>query len=99
PLPSLPYAVRGITAAALDENHLFLAGGYKNASEGFTAEAFVFDVRTRTYRPAPPLPYSAGVGLVRAGEWLYCIGGEDQMRHRTAAFYRLRWRDLLPPTR
>ena len=36
--------VRGITAVTLDDNHVYLAGGYTSDADGFTADAFVFDV-------------------------------------------------------
>ncbi len=94
-LAPVPFAVRGLTAVALDDRHLYLAGGYKNEAEAFTAEAFIFDTQTGTYRPTAPLPYRAMVGLVVAGDWLYCLGGEDRMKHRSDAAYRLRWKSLL----
>lgn len=99
PLPPLPFAVRGLTAAALDSNHILIAGGYRNAELGFVADAFIFNVTTQTYAPTLPLPYAAMVSLVRNGEWLYCIGGEDRMRHRSDAVFRIRWQDLLTEAR
>jgi hypothetical protein len=39
------------------------------------------------------------VSLVKSGDWLYCIGGEDRKRHRTDAIYRIRWRELLRGSR
>jgi hypothetical protein len=38
------------------------------------------------------------VTLVKDGEWLYCLGGEDRKRHRTAAAFRIRWASLLSKT-
>jgi hypothetical protein len=35
------------------------------------------------------------VTLIRNGEWLYCLGGEDRKRHRTDAVFRIRWQELL----
>ncbi|PAW89709.1 MAG: hypothetical protein B9S33_02580 [Pedosphaera sp. Tous-C6FEB] len=94
-LAPVPFPVRGLTAVALDERHLYLAGGYKNEAEAFTAEAFIFDTQTGKYQPSTALPYRAMVGLVVAGEWLYCLGGEDRMKHRSDAVFRLRWKSLL----
>ena len=94
-LAPVPFPVRGLTAVALDERHLYLAGGYKNEAEAFTAEAFIYDTQTDKYHPSTALPYRAMVGLVVAGEWLYCLGGEDRMKHRSDAAFRLRWKSLL----
>ena len=98
-LPPLPYAIRGITAVALDPRHVLVAGGYRNDEIEFVANAFVFNVETGTYSPTIPLPYAAMVGLVKSGDWLFCLGGEDRKKHRTDAVYRLRWADLLKNAR
>ena len=95
-LPPLPCVNRGITAVALDERHILLAGGYKNDEEEFTADTFIFDVKTSSYSATKPLPYKAMVGLVKSGEWLYCLGGENRKKQRTDAAFRIRWKDLLP---
>jgi N-acetylneuraminic acid mutarotase len=95
-LPPLPHVIRGITATALDDQHLLLAGGYKNDEEEFTDAAFIFDVKTLRYIPTKPLPYKAMVSLVKSGEWLYCLGGEDRKKQRTDAAFRIRWKELLP---
>jgi N-acetylneuraminic acid mutarotase len=94
-LPPLPHPGRGLAAVALDERRILLAGGYRDDAVEFVADAFVFDVATATYVPAPPLPYAAMVTLVRDGEWLYCLGGEDRKRHRTDAVHRVVWRSWL----
>jgi len=99
PLPPLPFAVRGLTAVALDANHILIAGGYRSAEVGFVADALIFNVKTQTYSRTLPLPYAAMVSLVQNGEWLYCIGGEDRMRHRSDAVFRIRWQDLLTAVR
>lgn len=95
-LPPLPHAIRGITAVTLDDRRIFLAGGYTTDAEGFTDEALIFDVKALRYLPTKPLPIKAMVGLVRNGEWLYCLGGEDRKQHRTDAAFRIRWKELLP---
>ena len=89
-LKPLPFAARGMTAVAIDQEHIYLAGGYRSDPEGFTAEALIYDVRADTYRPAKPLPYAASVGLVVLDGFVYCIGGEDKMKHRTNAFFRIK---------
>ena len=95
-LPPLPYPVRGLAAVALDDRFILVAGGYRTAEIGFVTDALRFDAQTKTYAPAPPLPYAAMVTLVADGEWVYCLGGEDRMRHRTDAVYRIRKAELLP---
>lgn len=100
PLPPLPYANRGPTAVQLDDAHLLIAGGYKNDAEEFVSDTYVFDVTGSRYRLTTPLPYKASsVGLVKVGEWLYCLGGEDRKKHRTALVYRIRWHDLITASR
>lgn len=95
-LPPLPQPGRGFSAVALDGRHVFIAGGYRNDEVEFVADAYVFDVRNRRYTPTTPLPYAGMVALVKAGEWLYCLGGEDRKRHRTDAVFRIRIAALLP---
>lgn len=94
PLRSLPYAVRGLTGVALDERTIYLAGGYKNDAEGFTDEAWFYDIALDTYLPAPSLPYKAMVSLVVCEGYLYCLGGEDKKQSRTDGCYRLQLIDL-----
>ena len=86
-LKPFPFAVRGLTAVALDDNYIYLAGGY--GPDGFTDRAFLYDVVRNTYTSAPTLPYAAQVGLVKSGDYVYCIGGEDRMKHRSDAFHRI----------
>lgn len=94
-LAPLPAAIRGITAVALDDTRILLAGGYKNDAEEFTDEALIYDVASGKYIATQPLPYRAMVNLVKSGDWLYCLGGEDRKKHRSDAVFRIRWKDLL----
>jgi|JI6StandDraft_1071083.scaffolds.fasta_scaffold00961_12 N-acetylneuraminic acid mutarotase len=104
-LRPLPYAVRGISAAMLYQDKpkggsivksfVYLAGGYKNDTDGFTDEAFIYNTDTDEYRPAVPLPYKAMVSLVVCEGYLYCLGGEDKKQSRSDACYRIRLEDLL----
>lgn len=91
-----PFAVRGVTAVALDRRFIYVAGGYKNDSEEFTSAAFLFDTRNNSFKPSVSLPYRAMVALVVLEGDLYCLGGEDRKRHRTDAAFRIPIRELLP---
>jgi len=95
-LSPLPYAVRGITAVAIDDHRILLAGGYKNDAEEFTDEAFIYDTNSGKYAATHPLPYKAMVALVKLGDFVYCLGGEDRKKHRSDAAFRIRWKELLP---
>jgi N-acetylneuraminic acid mutarotase len=94
-LPRLPQPGRGLSAVALDDRRILIAGGYRNDAVEFVADSFVFDVERGTYTAGPALPYAAMVTLVRDGEWIYCLGGEDRKRHRTDAVFRVAWREWL----
>lgn len=91
-LQPLADATRGLSAVSLDEQNIYLAGGFTDA---FRTEAFLYDTKADTYRPAKPLPYAAMVTLVRSGDHLYCLGGEDKMKSRTNKFFRLPVAELL----
>lgn len=94
-LPDLPHPGRGLAAVALDQRRILIAGGYRNDAVEFVSDAVVFDVERGVYGSASALPYAAMVTLVRDGEWLYCLGGEDRKRHRTDAVHRVAWRAWL----
>jgi N-acetylneuraminic acid mutarotase len=91
-LKPLVKAKRGLTAVTLDEKHIYIAGGY---ADDFTSEAVIYDVTTDSYRAAKSLPYAAMVGLVKLGDYVYCLGGEDKMKHRTDKFFRIAVAELL----
>ncbi len=93
-LPPLPSPNRGLTAVVLDPRRIYLAGGYVSDEVGFVSDAFIFDPENPGYRSTTPLPYSGMVTLVRLGEWVYCLGGEDRKRHRSAAVHRIRAAEL-----
>lgn len=90
-----PFHVRGAAAVTLDAKHIYVAGGYKSEPEGFTAEAFIFNVESLTFQQAPPLPIQAGTSLVLCDGFVYCIGGEDRKKHRSDLFWRIPAPDLL----
>ncbi|MDZ4402661.1 MAG: kelch repeat-containing protein [Prosthecobacter sp.] len=85
-LKPLVIARRGMCAVALDEGLVYLAGGY---AEEFTTDAFIYDAKTDSYRPAKSLPYAAMVSLVKHDGFVYCLGGEDKKQSRTDKFFRI----------
>ncbi len=91
-LKPLMVANRGLGAVALDERHIYLAGGYV---EDFTADAVIYDVKTDSYRKAKSLPYAAMVSLVKHNGFVYCLGGEDKKQSRTDKFFRIAVAELL----
>ncbi|WP_395751834.1 Kelch repeat-containing protein [Prosthecobacter sp.] len=90
-LQPLPAAARGMSAVALDAQHIYLAGGY---TSDFTADALIYDVKSDKYIKAKPLPYAAMVALVKLDGFLYCLGGEDRKQSRTNKFFRIPLKDL-----
>jgi hypothetical protein len=90
-----PFAVRGVSAVKLDREQIFLAGGYGGEPEGFAAAAFVYDAWRDLYTRTKDLPTAGLVGLARADNFVYCLGGEDKDRHRTAACFRIKANELL----
>lgn len=91
-----PVSARGVAAVALDDQHVYLAGGYGTDEEGFLDAAWIYDVRTQQYRKALPLPIKALTCLVKGGDGqVYALGGEDQKKHRSAACFRIPVTELL----
>ena len=91
-LTPLTAPTRGVTAVTLDDGHIYIAGGYR---DDFTAEAVIYDVKADIYHKATPLPYAAMVGLVKMGDHIYCLGGEDKKQSRTDKFFRIPVVELL----
>lgn len=96
PIRPYPFAARGVTAVALDEKRVFLAGGFKSAEEGFTDESFIYDTTSDRYEPSARLPIRSMVHLIKTRDWLWALGGEDRPKHRSAACWRIRVSELLP---
>ena len=94
-LSPCPIAVRGPAAVKLDKHRILIAGGYGGQPEGFTAAAFIYDTKRDAYTKAMDLPVAALVGLVRAGDFVYALGGEDRGGHRTDACFRVKVAELL----
>ena len=95
-LKNSPLDLRGHAAVALDEHRIYIAGGYGGEPAGFLSTAFIYDVRSDTYTKAKPLPYAATAGLVVLDGYLYCIGGEDEMKSRTDQMWKIRVKELTP---
>ena len=95
-LRPLPFPVRGLASCVLDQRHILLAGGYR---ENFTDEAFVYDTRTGNYSRTIPLPYRAMTCLIKCGSDVYCVGGEDRMKHRSDLLFKITGRELLEAAR
>jgi N-acetylneuraminic acid mutarotase len=85
-----PKPVRGLAAVALDECRIYLAGGYGSDDEGFLSEGLIYHADTDRYTPAQPIPFSNCTTIVRCGDWIYLLGGEDKKRHRVAQGFRIR---------
>jgi len=94
-LHPFPIAVRGAAAVKLDEHRILIAGGYGGRPEGFTTAAFIYDVIRDAYTKTLDLPVGALLGLVRAGDLVYALGGEDKARHRIDACFRVKVGELL----
>jgi hypothetical protein len=90
-----PIAVRGVAAVKLDEHKILIAGGYGGQPEGFTAAAFIYDTKRDAYAKTMDLQIAALLGLARAGDFVYSLGGEDKGRHRTDACLRVKAAELL----
>ncbi len=95
PLAEYPEAIRGVFGVPLDEHHIYLAGGYSSVTTRFVAKAWIYDLRTNQYTQATPLPLAVNTTLVKCGEYIHLLGGEDQMKHRSDACWRVRIADLL----
>lgn len=89
-----PQAVRGLAAVALDDNQIYLAGGYGKDAEGFLNKAFVYEVKADRHLPAKTLPFTAATCLVLCDGFVYALGGEDEKKHRTAQCWRIRTTEL-----
>lgn len=88
-LKPLPLKARGMTAVTLAPGLIYIAGGYRSDPESFTDEAWVYNVAKDDYHRALGLPYKASAGLILCEGHVYCLGGEDKMKSRTNACYRI----------
>ncbi|WP_395745719.1 Kelch repeat-containing protein [Prosthecobacter sp.] len=91
-LQPLPAANRGLCGVTLDDQHIYLAGGY---TDDFKTDALIYDVKKDSYQKAKPLPYAAMVTLIKLDGYVYCLGGEDKKQSRTDKFFRIPVAELL----
>ena len=92
-LRPLPHPNRGMSAAAIDNRHIVLYGGYsaspqeaagKGPEFGFTADVLVYDTETDNYEQVGQGPLAAaGVELLYHSGVLFGVGGEHRMRGRS----------------
>lgn len=90
----LPKAVRGMAAVALDSQRIFLAGGF-SADGHFEADAYVLNLVAGRLARTWSLPIGCMPELVRAGDWIYSIGGEDDHRSRSCRVFKIPVRSLI----
>ncbi|MBI5801653.1 MAG: hypothetical protein HZA92_13145 [Verrucomicrobia bacterium] len=98
PVAPCPKPARGVSAVALDDSHIYLAGGHGTDAEGFLSTAFIYNASKDRHTPALPLPLAGMTCLVRCGEFVYALGGEDRKKHRSDACFRIRAAELLGET-
>ena len=81
-LHPLPVAIRGISAAPLDQRYILLAGGYD--AGGFSAAVYRYDTEGDEYTTVAPLPFPVmGMEVLARGKAIWGVGGEDKNRSRT----------------
>ena len=90
-----PLTVRGATAVKLDNDRILVAGGYGGYPANFSAATYIYDVRRDAYAKTIDLPVAALVGLVVTDGYVYCLGGEDKMKHRTDLCARIPVKEFL----
>lgn len=93
----LPKPNSGPSAVALNGRYILIAGGYNKSREeaagrpadfGFSADAAFYDIEQDRYVPTGSLPVPlSGLELLKAGDTIFGLGGEDRMRGRTARVF------------
>ena len=100
PLRPLPEAARGIAAIPINQRYLLLAGGFGDTSSGFSDAAYLYDTKTDQYIRIAPLPFPVmGMEMVRHGDTLWALGGEDKMRSRNPRLLETKLSDLVTPAK
>lgn len=98
PKDGLRQEIRGLSAVALSEGHIYLGGGYPSDAVGFTDQAWIYLAAVGKAIPAKALPMKSMMHFATDGEWVYCLGGEDKKKHRNAQMWRIGISELLAPT-
>jgi N-acetylneuraminic acid mutarotase len=81
-LRSLPLALRGASAVAVDGRTICIIGGYTGTA--FSTAVWVYDTVSDIYKHETPLPVGlVGTSFVLDQDTLYGAGGEDRMRGRS----------------
>lgn len=86
----LPIASRWTSARAFDARYIGLFGGYAESPvKSFLDKVWLYDTQTDEYTvcSALTLPVATMASGVRGDGTVYLAGGEDMMRHRSAAFF------------
>lgn len=96
-LKDYPNATRIASAVRIGERWIYIGGGYDET--GFTDAGYLYDIEGDRYEASRPIPIAACVALVRCGDWIYCLGGEDRPAHRTDTAFRIAVADLQPGER
>lgn len=90
----LPVALRGMGAVAVGADLVYLAGGFSDVG-GFGDRAWIFNVTSGELTKALALPLAVMPELLRVGDAVYSIGGEDAPRGRSAWVFRASIRSLI----
>jgi N-acetylneuraminic acid mutarotase len=91
-LSPYPQRSRGVGAVVLDQDHLYVGGGF---NEAFTAEAFIYQISNNRWTKAPPFPQAGMAGMILHEGYVYILGGEDKMKSRTDQCWRIKAELLL----
>lgn len=87
-LNSLPHAVRGMTAVALNGGYILLLGGVEGRPSSppeFSKAVYVYDVKRDRYEEINSLPFGVmGMEAIFDGHSVWGVGGEDKARSRSA---------------
>ncbi len=88
PTRNVPLASRWTSAVPLDSRQIVLVGGYAESPvAGFLDDTLIYDTDSDRYLQTDPIPCAVAT-TAAAGDGaatIYVAGGEDAMRHRSAA--------------
>lgn len=90
--PIRPAVPRGLAGVKIDANRAWVGGGVIARATGaeISAAAWIYDARTSTFSPAPPLPAGRlAAAVVFDRGYVHVLGGEDRPRGRTDTVWRM----------